>query len=247
MTNNFWEEKLIQGYYDKVLKKGLKKNRGLQAAWHHTIFLKSAKEISIDSLHLDIACGPGTFIGNYVNAKSTGIDIAEKQIQYAKKNYSNKGDFYESNIFLDNNYKKKFNVVSSIGLVEFLSEKEIKIFIDDVVENKLKKNGYLILTTPNYNIVMRILGRLVNIFSPLSYESVTITKFNKRNLQTLLDTLGYEYEIKKIVNLGIFLGVLNIGIAVKINDLISKLIKYRYGFILMAKIGKNKSSLSKYE
>jgi hypothetical protein len=25
MTNNFWEEKLIQGYYDKILKKGLKK------------------------------------------------------------------------------------------------------------------------------------------------------------------------------------------------------------------------------
>jgi ubiquinone/menaquinone biosynthesis C-methylase UbiE len=86
MTNNFWEEKLIQGYYDKVLKKGLKKNRGLQAAWHHTIFLKSAEEISIDDFHLDIACGPGTFIGNYINAKSTGIDIVEKQIQYAKKN-----------------------------------------------------------------------------------------------------------------------------------------------------------------
>jgi len=27
MTNNFWEENLTQGYYDKVLKKGLKKQR----------------------------------------------------------------------------------------------------------------------------------------------------------------------------------------------------------------------------
>ena len=236
MTNNFWEEKLIQGYYDKVLKKGLKKNRGLQAAWHHTIFLKSAEEISIDDFHLDIACGPGTFIGNYINAKSTGVDIVEKQIQYAKKNYSKKGDFFESNAFLKNYYYKKFDVVSSLGLIEFLSKKEIEIFIEDIFENQLKKNGYLILTTPNYNIVMRVLGRLVNIFSPVSYESVTKTKFQKKNLQTLLDTLGYNYEIKKIVNFGVFLGVLNIDLAVKLNEIISKLLKDNYGFILMVKI-----------
>jgi hypothetical protein len=100
----------------------------------------------------------------------------------------------------------------------------------------LKKNGYLILTTPNYNIVMRVLGRLVNIFSPISYESVTKTKFQKKNLQTLLDTLGYNYEIKKIVNFGVFLGVLNIDLAVKLNEIISKLLKDNYGFILMVKI-----------
>ena len=36
------------------------------------------------SFHLDIGCGPGTFLG-ILNKKSIGIDISQNQIKYAKK------------------------------------------------------------------------------------------------------------------------------------------------------------------
>ena len=44
---------------------------------------------SKSNLHLDIGCGPGTFLG-ILNKKSIGIDVSQNQIKYAKKNYSNK-------------------------------------------------------------------------------------------------------------------------------------------------------------
>ena len=38
--NNFWENNVESGYYDKILLDGLKRNRGLQTAWHDLTFKK---------------------------------------------------------------------------------------------------------------------------------------------------------------------------------------------------------------
>ena len=64
MKENFWEDKLESGYYDKLLLNGKSRNRGIQAAWHDITFNTVSKLIKEDDIHLDFACGPGTFIGN---------------------------------------------------------------------------------------------------------------------------------------------------------------------------------------
>jgi 2-polyprenyl-3-methyl-5-hydroxy-6-metoxy-1,4-benzoquinol methylase len=51
--------KITSGYYDFVFKK----KRGIQSAWHHIKFIFVRKKIDQKSKHLDIGCGPGTFIG----------------------------------------------------------------------------------------------------------------------------------------------------------------------------------------
>ena len=48
------------------------------------------KQVNKKKIHLDIGCGPGTFIGQLNNSKCYGVDVAKKQIQYAKKNYKTK-------------------------------------------------------------------------------------------------------------------------------------------------------------
>ena len=56
--NEFWNEELPPGYYDNILEKGLKLNRGIQANWHNQTFLKIKSLINFDDFHLDYACGP---------------------------------------------------------------------------------------------------------------------------------------------------------------------------------------------
>ena len=40
-----------------------------------------------NNVHLDYACGPGTFIGKYVKKNSLGIDLSKDQIEYASDKY----------------------------------------------------------------------------------------------------------------------------------------------------------------
>ena len=84
--NNFWTDILEPGYYDKILINGLEKKRGIQANWHNLTFMHISQFLNPSMKHLDYACGPGTFIGNYSFSKSVGVDISDKQINFAKKN-----------------------------------------------------------------------------------------------------------------------------------------------------------------
>ena len=92
--NNFWENSLPAGYYDKILTKGLKKNKGIQANWHNATFLAVRSYIHEDDKHLDFACGPGTFIGNYRLNNSHGVDLAATQIKFANSKYNYIPIFY---------------------------------------------------------------------------------------------------------------------------------------------------------
>ena len=57
MTYNY--EYLNSGYYDIVYKK----KSGMQSAWHGVKFNFIKKQINQKGVHLDVGCGPGTFIG----------------------------------------------------------------------------------------------------------------------------------------------------------------------------------------
>ena len=50
--NQFWEENLSEGYYDKITVNGIIKNRGLRATWHNYTNLKVKYCISGSGLHL---------------------------------------------------------------------------------------------------------------------------------------------------------------------------------------------------
>ena len=45
MSKDFWNDEMPPGYYDKILKDGLQKSRGIQANWHNITFTKIQKLI----------------------------------------------------------------------------------------------------------------------------------------------------------------------------------------------------------
>ena len=121
----FWENNLPTGYYDKILVLGLTNNRGIQAGWHHITFSTVKNLIKKESKHLDYACGPGTLIGKYLqNEYSIGIDIANDQIEYANKRYSNEGKFLNIRDFDFQKHNEEFDEITVLGLMEFINETE---------------------------------------------------------------------------------------------------------------------------
>ena len=59
MTDTYDYDAIDVGYYDAVFHR----NQGMQSKWHQLKFDRIRRELGQPQKHLDIACGPGTFIG----------------------------------------------------------------------------------------------------------------------------------------------------------------------------------------
>ena len=235
----FWENSLPPGYYDMVLDKGMSKNRGLQANWHNTTYLKISDSINDCDIHLDYACGPGSLIGNYLNSdKLYGVDISKNQIQYAKNKYGKKGNFFINENFKKEEYKNYFDSISTIGLMEYLTDKEIKDLLNDFYL-MLKPQGKLLITTPNYGGLMSIIDKLLNYFGRVNYEDENINKLNKKRLLKILKNSQFnKVNVHSFNNLCIAFSIFNIKLGTKISSLISKLSFNKIGFLLFARLVK---------
>ena len=237
--DEFWENALPLGYYDTVLTDGVSKNRGLQANWHNSTYLKISNSINDHGVHLDYACGPGSLIGNYLNSDQLyGVDISKNQINYAKTKYGKKGNFYTNENFKKEDYKNYFDSISAIGLMEYLTDGEIEDLLHDFYQ-MLKPQGKLLITTPNYGGLMSIIDKLLNNFGPVNYEVENINKLTKKRLIKLLKNSKFnKVDVHAFINLGIVFSILNIKLAIKISSLISKLSFNKIGFLLFAKLYK---------
>jgi len=139
-----------------------------------------------------VGCGPGTFIGMLKSKICKGLDISKKQINYAKKNYQTRNKkFYliKNNKFpFKSNY---FDSISIIELIEHLDRQSINRIISESFR-VLKKNGLLIITTPNYNSLWPMLEMLVNKFLKVNYEEQHITKLNRKKLNKLISKRKFK-------------------------------------------------------
>ena len=191
-------EHLNSGYYDIVYKK----KGGIQSAWHKLKFNFVKKQINPKGVHLDVGCGPGTFIGMFKSKACKGLDISKRQINYAKKTYQTRNKkFY---LIKNNKFPFKsdcFDTISIIELIEHLDRQSINRMINESFR-VLKKNGLLIITTPNYNSLWPILEMLVNKFSKVSYEEQHITKLNKTKLDKFISKKKF-----KIIRVGSFMHI----------------------------------------
>ena len=111
-NKNYYNNSVSKGYYDLVYKR----KKGIQSAWHHIKFIYIKNKIHKSRLHLDIGCGPGTFLG-ILKKKAIGVDIDSNQINYAKKIYlSRKLTF----LTYKNRLPLKSQSVDSISLIELM-------------------------------------------------------------------------------------------------------------------------------
>ena len=231
--NSFWDNSVPKGYYD-LSHNGAKSNSKIHTNWHYISYTKVSEYLKEKVVHLDYACGPGTLIGLYSHANSTGYDIAKLQIEYANSKYkNNKSEFTydESNIF-----NKKYDVVTIMGLFEYLEEKDILNLLKKL-KNSLSQNGKIIITTPNYNSLVRILEIFSNYFGSVNYSKVNINKLNKKKLNEIISKTDYKInKIQKFMNFGVLFSVFNLKTGLMVEKIIQKTFKNIFGYLLFIEI-----------
>jgi 2-polyprenyl-3-methyl-5-hydroxy-6-metoxy-1,4-benzoquinol methylase len=233
IMNNFWEEELQAGYYDEILSNGLRNKKGIQANWHNLTFLKVGKLIKNSDIHLDYACGPGTFTGKYCNSKSLGVDISEIQINYAKENYPTDYTLIK-NLDIENS-SDRYDKITLLGLCEFISDEEI-LHLLSMFYNLLKPGGKVVVTTPNFNSSVYVFR---NLFRNVNYVNTHTNKFNKKRLHNLLSKTDFKnIEVNKFLNIGILFSIFNLRVGQYLNNAIEKLFFNNSGYLLIAELNK---------
>jgi SAM-dependent methyltransferase len=233
--SKFWENELEPGYYDKILSKGIKSGKGIQANWHNITLLSVQKYVTKGCVHLDYACGPGTFIGKYSEADSLGVDIATSQIKYATNKYGEKGNFLNKENFRFNNYKNYFDIITVLGLIEFLNDREIKQFLDEA-HLSLKKGGKLIITTPNFNSIIFPLAERLGL---VNWRGEHKNKFNIKKIEHLLGKSDFKkVTTRKILNFGMLSSFMSIKIGILLENFFKRIFMESQGFVILAELEK---------
>lgn len=238
MVDKFWTENFDVGYYDTLLEKGLEKGRGLQAFWHNDTLLKVASKFEGVLTHLDYATGPGTLIGKYTQSKSLGVDLSTSQINYAIQKYGKYGEFKTLEEFQFQHYHNTFDVITVLGLLEFLSLQQAKQLLKNL-KDCLKNNGIIILTTPNYGGLFNYIQKIANLFSDVNYEEALVTKYNKKKLDALeLNENFNSVKINKFMTFGWLLSLISFKLAKVLNNFLEKISNNKYGFLYMIELKK---------
>ena len=217
-NNKKFYESIPEGYYDQIFES----NSGPQSKWHQLKFRKVnsiINEISPNTI-LDVACGPGTFLGQLQKKKNCeyyGADIAKNQIDYANKKYSsNNLKFIESKDALFPFEDNKFDLVTGLEFIEHITPESLSNNLSEI-KRCLKKNGYLILTTPNYQSLWPILEFVVSKITSQNYIEQHISKFNGKSLLQKLENENFSnIKVESYLWLSPFFSI----ISDKLSDLI---------------------------
>ena len=235
--SNFWSKELPAGYYDEILKRRKYKKRHTKKLAYDN-FKKCSKNITDKMTHLDYACGPGTFIGKFTNAKSIGVDLSEQQIKYASTTYQNEGDFYTLQDFNIKDYEGKFDVVTVLGLLEFIDSRDVEQLIDNLLK-LIKQDGKIIFSTPNYGGSMKNSRIDFEQIRSINYKNEFKVRYTEDKIRKLFSNISQNYKVEKIVNFGIFLSTfLNIRISNRAISLINKLFNGYFWIIFLISIQK---------
>ena len=235
--SHFWEKEIPKGYYDKAISFDKKSKYDTQSNWHKTTFESISNKTKNSKILLDFACGSGTFLGHYIKKEtSIGVDISETQILYAKEKYKDSGSFFTLHEFKFEDYKNYFDTITCIGLFEFISKEEADYYLDRF-KYCLKDNGKIIISTPNFKLVMRTIEFILSRFGNIDYSNQYKTKYNKKTFTKILTRHNFKkLKIKKIISLFIFLSSFSGNVALKLNKKYSDIFRENSGVLLIAEI-----------
>ena len=137
---------------------------------------------------LDVGCGPAEILESLPEVKYFGYDVNPNYINYAKKKYGKKGNFF-CRKFTNKDLKKlpKFDYVLLLGILHHLNDDEIKELML-LIKKILKKNGNIITEDPiliqKQNPVAKLLVKMDrgnNVRKKEEYIKIIKTHFKKIN------------------------------------------------------------------
>ena len=177
------------GYYDLVHNR----NGGVHSTWHRAKFSFVSQLIAAKGKHLDIGCGPGTFIGGYLaDNDCLGIDIDERQIHWANAHHGRSN----ARFLAFDGYRlpfadASFDSISLIEVIEHLTDETIASLLGES-RRCLKPGGHLVVTTPNYRSPWPLLELIINRFLPVGYDEQHINKFTPSGFRHHLEKYGFS-------------------------------------------------------
>jgi 2-polyprenyl-3-methyl-5-hydroxy-6-metoxy-1,4-benzoquinol methylase len=189
------------GHYHQVMIGGTP----IRRAWHvlkFTRVIECLPEGAHQSI-LDVGCFAGSFLSLLPADRfdrQVGVDILPEQIRYANEHF---GTTFRKFVHLQNiaalaNLEGGFDCVTLIEVIEHLNPEEIREMID-LVGQKLRRGGRLVLSTPNYTSTWPLLEILLNRFSDVTYDEQHITRFNYftcvAKMQALSPTVKTEFKL----------------------------------------------------
>ena len=156
---------------------------------------------------LDIGCGPGTFIGNYLDGVDClGIDFSAPQIDYANRRYGTAAHRFSTQSLAG--LDACFDAITMIELIEHLPPAEARRLLAEA-RWLLSPDGRLVVTTPNYRSLWPVIEWGVNLVSSVRYEQQHINKYGRGRLAAELAQAGYrEVTLGTAVGLAPFAAVL---------------------------------------
>lgn len=221
-------EEIAEGYYLKAMTEGW----GVQRFWHRHKFDQISARIpdNQDITILDVGCGPGGFFSQHKKKakEKIGVDFAKSQINYART-IMPQIKWVCADVEKAKLPKADFVVFSEV--LEHLP-KGTKIF--EGIRKVLKKNGKLILTTPNYSSFWPFFEKLWDVVSPVKYEEQHINPQTPNTLKNLVESSGFRLvELKTLFLFTPFAALLSNKLAMKLTSIEQKIIG-RKGYIMIA-------------
>ena len=221
------------GYYHKAYSGG----NPVQRYWHTERFKKIIHQVNPKKkILLDLGCGPGTLLSQIPQTytKVIGIDFDEKQIDFAKKEFKNyKRITWIAGDVNKIHFKEKFDYILCSEVIEHLKPEHADRLLRLCYE-LLKKDGKLILTTPNYRSFWPLIEKAVNFFGKVDYSEQHINKMNRASLKSAL--LKNKFKVDKLETFYIaapFTSVISYGFAKKLQKA-EEILLPRLGSILLA-------------
>lgn len=227
-----YEKGIPAGFYDKVYRQGA----GVRFSWHDLKFRTVAAHLGTPQRVLDIGCGPGTFIGNYLTGvEALGLDISAAQIDYATRTYGSATHRFSTRPLASlSETGERFDVVTMVELIEHLApDAAIRLLSD--ARALLAPNGVLVVTTPNYRSLWPLIELGVNALSPVSYLEQHINKYRRSLLGEHLSAAGYrDVSIRTALGLAPFAAVFGRGTADALHALEAGAKHFGMGNLLLA-------------
>jgi SAM-dependent methyltransferase len=142
---------------------------------------------------LDVACGPGTFMGTLPETKAAaGIDISEKQILYAQSRYMHAN---RSFICADGQrfpFKDAcFQLITVLEFIEHLPQDTVEQLFSEALRC-LVPGGIILITTPDYRSFWPVLEWILFGFSKIDYRKQHICRFTPEKFRLLLARMGFK-------------------------------------------------------
>jgi 2-polyprenyl-3-methyl-5-hydroxy-6-metoxy-1,4-benzoquinol methylase len=197
-----YDKAIPAGFYDEIHQR----RAGVRFFWHDLKFRAVAARLAGATRVLDVGCGPGTFIGNYLNdIECLGIDVSAPQIDYANRRYGTAEHRFSTRVL--SGIDERFDAVTLIEMVEHLAPADARRLLAEV-RGLLSPHGRLVVTTPNYRSLWPLIEWGVNRVSRVSYEQQHINKYARGRLAAELAQAGYtRIEVGTAVGLAPFAAV----------------------------------------